>query len=93
MAKYMVMWDLPSETRNEAIKRFAAGGAEMEAPDGVTLVTRWHAVDGGSGFSVVETDDPKGIADWLLHWTDILTYQVVPVITDDELGELLQKHS
>ncbi len=91
MAQYMITYNLPGENRNEAIKRFAEGSA-IQPPEGVTSVGRWHAVDGNIGWSLVETDDPKTIMDWLLHWSDIITYEVVPVIGDDELGALFQKH-
>lgn len=91
MANYMVTWNLPSEHRNEAIKRFMEGSA-LQAPDGVSLVCRWHAAAAGVGWVVVETDDPKTIADWLLHWSDLLSYEATPVLTDEEVGEMFQKH-
>ncbi len=91
MARYMVTWNLPSEHRNEAITRFVEGSA-LQTPDGLSSVCRWHAAAGGVGWNVVETDDPKTIADWLLHWSDLLSYEATPVITDEELGEMFQKH-
>lgn len=91
MAKYMITWDLPSDNRNEAIARFVDGAA-LEEPDGISLVSRWHSVAGGLGCSVVETDDPAAIMDWLLSWSDLLSYEVEPVITDEEFGGLLGKH-
>jgi len=90
MAKYMITWRLPAETRNVALKRFMEGSA-MQPPEGVTHISRWHGVS-GLGWGVVETDDPKNIADWLLRWTDLISYDVFPVITDEEIGALLQKH-
>jgi hypothetical protein len=91
MAKYMITWDLPMENRDEAIARFVDGAA-LEEPEGITLLSRWHSVAGGRGWSVVETADPASIMDWLLHWSDLLSYEVEPVITDDEFGGLLGKH-
>jgi hypothetical protein len=91
MAKYMIRWNWPPEHRNEVIKRFTEGSA-MQPPDGLSVVGRWHAAAGGGGWGVLETDDPKTIADWFLHWSDVLSYEATPVIPDEELGEMLQKH-
>ena len=86
----MMTYDLPSENRNEAIKRFAEGST-MQPPEGATIVGRWHSVGSNVGWTLIETDDPKTIADWLLHWSDIMTFDVAPVIGDEELGALFQK--
>ena len=91
MAQYMMTYDLPSENRNEAIKRFAEGST-MQPSEGATIVGRWHSVGPNVGWTLIETDDPKTIADWLLHWSDIMTFDVAPVIGDEELGALFQKH-
>ena len=91
MAKYIVAWDLPPEHRNEAIGRFMEGSA-MQTPDGLAVLGRWHAVGGVVGWCVVETDDPKIMADWLVLWIDLFTYDITPVLDDEELGELYQKH-
>ena len=47
---------------------------------------------GNGSYIVVETDDPKAISDWLLQWTDLASFEVQAVLTDEELGELFQKH-
>lgn len=91
MAKYMVSWQFPGDNRNEAIERFTEG-SRMQPPEGVVHIARWHSVEGDAGWGVVETSDPKHLADWLLHWSDLLSYQVTPVISDEELGELFKKH-
>ena len=63
MAKYMVIWDLPSDKRNEAIARFVEGSA-LEEPEGVSLVSRWHSVAGGRGWSTAEIDFARGGSAW-----------------------------
>lgn len=88
MAKYMVVWDLSPENRNDAIERFVEGSA-LQEPEGVKLVSRWHAAVGGVGWSVVEADDPKALTGWLLKWSDLLSYEAIPIIDDQEFGEML----
>ncbi len=91
MAKYMIAYDLSKENRNEAIKRFVDGKA-MQPPEGVTDLGRWHAAGGRLGWAVAETDDPKHLADWVMSWSDIIDYEIHPVISDEELGALFAKH-
>ena len=91
MATYMISWETPAENRNEVFARFTEGSA-MEEPSGVTDLGRWHSAEGRRGWGVVETDDPKRITDWLLRWTDITSFEVRPVISDEELGDLISNH-
>jgi hypothetical protein len=92
MATYLVTYRLPAASRNEAISRFINNEAAMTPPDGVVSVGRWHTVTGKNGRYIVEADDPVGLADWVLHWTDIMTYEITPVVSDEELGGLFGKH-
>jgi hypothetical protein len=90
MAKYMVTWQLPHESRNEAIKRFSVDS--IRPPKGVKTLGQWHKASFGGGYSVVETNDPKLITEWVIRFSDIVPYEVAPVITDEEIGELIKKH-
>ncbi len=88
MAKYMVTYTLQSENRNEAIKRF--GTDAINAPEGVTQLGQWHSVARGGGYGLVETDDPAKITGWILKWSDIISYEIEPVLTDEEMGAQFQ---
>jgi Domain of unknown function (DUF3303) len=89
MAHYMITWSFPPDSRNEAIHRFSEGSA-MNPPKGVTHLGRWHAAQGGLGWGVVEAKDPKDIAKWLIQWSDVIEYDITPVLSDEELGEVVQ---
>ncbi len=88
MAKYMLTYQIPTENRAEAIKRFATDA--RNPPEGITRIGQWHSAARLGGFGLVETDDPTRITAWCLQWSDIINYQVEPVITDEELGVQLQ---
>ncbi len=91
MAKYMIAWELPKENRNEAIDRFMEG-SRLQPPDGVTHIDRWHSAAGGLGWGIAEADDPKHIADWIHNWSDLIDYEVYPILNDEEMGEVFAKH-
>ncbi|WP_426139668.1 DUF3303 domain-containing protein [Pseudomonas sp. DWP3-1-2] len=84
---FIVKWSVNSENRNRAIERFLKTGAVP--PAGVTLLGRWHAVGGMTGFGIAESADITLIQTWVLQWSDLLTMDVHPALTDDQAAPLL----
>lgn len=91
MATYMLTYRFSPEEQDEAIERFMEGSA-LDEPEGVETVARWHSAGGGNGWHVVETDDPQRITDFALKWGDLIEFDIAPVIDDEELVEIFQKH-
>ena len=91
MATYLLTYNVPNSNRDETIKRFAKGDG-MNAPDGAELIGRWHAAGGGTGWAIIETNDPAILSAWMLQWNDIMDVTFVPVLTDDELGAAFVKN-
>ena len=91
MAQYMIRVRVSPENRNESIKRFMNTDA-AKAPEGLKELGRWHTAPGDGAYIAVETDDPTTITNWVLRWSDLATFEVEPVISDVELGDLFQKH-
>ncbi|HEX8542105.1 MAG TPA: DUF3303 family protein [Pseudomonas sp.] len=84
---FIVNWSIHSQNRNRAIERFLKTGAV--APAGVTMLGRWHAVGGMTGFGIAETDDITLIQKWVLQWSDLLAMEVHPALTDEQAAPLL----
>lgn len=84
---FIVNWSIHSQNRNRAIERFLKTGAV--APAGVTMLGRWHAVGGMTGFGIAETDDITLIQKWVLQWSDLLVMEVHPALTDEQAAPLL----
>jgi hypothetical protein len=85
--KFVCTWKISPDSRDRAIQRFKeTGGAP---PAGVRMVGRWHDVGGKGGWVVAEADDPAKIASWCLNWTDLLSFEVAPVVDDQEFTQLL----
>lgn len=87
--KFIVQWDGLPTAENAVIERFMKMSAQ--APDGVTLLGRWHAIGGLHGFAIVEANDTQCMAALTLEWGDLLTIEVFPALTDEELGAALAK--
>jgi hypothetical protein len=80
-------WAPDTQQRADAIARFQQTGGLP--PDGVRLVGRWTRADLGSGFDLLETDDPKKLTEFAYLWSDLMELEIAPVLDDAELGEVL----
>lgn len=75
------------EDRDKVHQRFLqTGGAP---PSGVTMLGRWHGAQGNGGFLVAETEDATALARWLQDWTDLVAFEVTPVVTDEEFAAVI----
>ena len=82
--KFMGSWKLATGDQAEAARRFLAGGAP--APDGVTILGRWHGMGSKVGFVLFETDDLTALSSHTVKWGDVLDLTVVPVLEDADAG-------
>ncbi len=80
---YMTIWTYPPAHSVAVIERFQATGAMP--PEGVTMHARWFDVSAGRGFAITETDDPVAIVKWVRDWSDLLDFEIVPVVNDEQL--------
>jgi len=57
------------------------------APEGLQYVSSW--VDEGLGrcFQLMETDDRKLLDEWIANWSDIVEFEVFPIISSKEAAE------
>ena len=54
-------------------------------PDGLAYVSSWVAAqDMGRCFQLMETDDPALLRAWTERWSDLVAFEIVPVVTSAE---------
>ena len=83
-----ITFDYLPDSRDEVHEHFKQTGAPP--PDGVNMVGRWHSVEGNRGWLVAETDDPAAVARWLQEWTDLISFEVTPVLTDEQFSAVIE---
>jgi hypothetical protein len=83
----MVIWTIKPENSKAAIQRFTETGAPP--PEGVSMLSRWHDVSGGRGFSIAEADDAAAVSKWCHQWSDLLSFEIIPVLDDQQLAGVL----
>jgi hypothetical protein len=82
-------WSPDTETRSEGIARFLKTGGQP--PPGARLLGRWTRADFSGGFDLLESEDPKALAEFALMWSDLMEISITPVLEDQELAPILQR--
>jgi hypothetical protein len=81
-------WEPDAKKREEGIARFQKTGGKP--PRGVKLLGRWTRADMSGGFDLLESDDPKALAEFALQWNDLMELRIVPVVEDEALADVLK---
>jgi len=75
------------ENRKAIVARFMETGGKP--PPGVKLLGRWTDLAGGRGFTLAESDDPVAVGKYFYQWNDLMSFEVVPVMNDEQLAKVL----
>jgi hypothetical protein len=84
---FITTYAIRPEHRDAAQARFKAGGGLP--PAGVKMLGRWHKVGGLGGFVLMEASDAVAAGKWTQEWSDLLTFEIVPVATDEEIMKVM----
>ena len=57
------------------------------APEGVTYVSSWVDTGMKRCYQVMEAAEPGFIDQWVANWSDIVDFEIVPVMTSKEAAE------
>ena len=86
--KYLVQWTVTQDSARAAVEHFLQTGGKPR--DGMTQLGRWFGLN-GTGCSVVEAADPKGVFSLVSEWQEFLQITATPVLEDGEAGQILVK--
>jgi len=59
------------------------------APDGLQYVSSWVDAKIERCFQLMETADRNFIDEWIANWSDIVEFEVYPVISSQEAAEIV----
>lgn len=85
--KFLVSYTIVPGAVKTAVGKFLAGEAAPQ--EGVTLLGRWHRIDGSGGFSLYETNQADQLYRGITKWAELLEFEVFPVLEDAEAGPIL----
>ncbi len=84
---FIVAWSFKPEQRNAVQARFKQTGGRP--PAGIKMLGRWHGVGTNKGVAVAEAKDSLAMAKWAQEWSDLMSFDIYPVMTDEETAKSL----
>jgi hypothetical protein len=85
LALYMVIENFKNGDPAPVYRRFRDQG--RLAPEGLTYISSWVEEEMGRCYQIMETEDPALLDQWMANWSDIVDFEVHPVITSREAAE------
>lgn len=79
---YMIIEHYRNGDPRPVYARFRAKG--RLAPDGLRYVNSWVTEDLAHCYQVMECDDRRLLDEWISAWSDLVDFEVHPVVTSAE---------
>lgn len=70
-------------------RRFAERG--RLAPEGLRYVSSWVTPEITRCYQVMECDDRASLDEWMAAWSDLVEFEVIPVITSPEAAAAIAR--
>jgi uncharacterized protein DUF3303 len=82
---YMIIESFKNRDPVPVYRRFRDQG--RLAPEGVTYVSSWITADMDRCYQLMECEDRRLLDQWVARWSDLIDFQVLPVITSAQAVE------
>jgi hypothetical protein len=79
---FMVVEQFKDKDAAPVYRRFQEKG--RLAPPGLNYLSSWVDAQFQRCFQLMETEDEKLLAEWIANWSDIVEFEVFPVMTSEE---------
>jgi Protein of unknown function (DUF3303) len=84
---FMVIERFRNQDAKAVYRRFRDKGRQM--PDGLAFVGSWVSADLGRCFQLMECDDVTLLQRWVAEWSDLIEFEIVPVVAGKETAATL----
>jgi len=84
---FMVIETFRNHDGKAIYDRLRDKGRQM--PEGLTFVSSWVSADLGRCFQIMETDDVTRLQRWISEWTDLMAFEVVPIVQSKQTAVAL----
>ena len=88
---FMVVETFRNHDAKAVYQRFRDKGRLM--PEGLTFVDSWVAADLGRCFQIMECDEVTRLQRWVTGWSDLIEFEIVPVVAGNETAEALSQQA
>ena len=79
---FMVVERFKNRDARAIYERFHQLGRMM--PEGLRYVSSWVETNFDRCFQVMECEDRSLFEQWTAHWTDLMDFEIIPVMTSTE---------
>jgi hypothetical protein len=87
--QFMVIETFRNHDARSIYRRLAEKGRMM--PDALTFVSSWVTADLSRCFQLMECDDITLLQRWIVEWSDLMAFEIVPVVPGKETAAALAK--
>jgi hypothetical protein len=84
---FMVIENFRNQDAKSVYRRFKEEGRLM--PDGLAFVSSWVEADLSRCFQVMECDDVTLLQRWVVRWSDLIHFEIVPIVPGKETAAAL----
>ena len=85
---FMVVERFKNRDAKAVYRRFREQG--RGAPDGLTYVGSWIEANFDRCFQLMECDDARRLQQWVAFWSDLIEFEIVPVVPSAETRESIE---
>jgi hypothetical protein len=85
--QFMVIETFRNQDAKAVYRRFRDKGRMV--PDGVTFVASWVSADLGRCFQIMECEDVALLQRWVTEWSDLIGFEIVPVVAGKDTAAAL----
>ena len=82
---YMVIEHFKNSDAVPVYRRFRDKG--RLAPEALSYISSWVDTSLARCYQLMETDDPRLVDQWIANWSDLVEFEVYPVISSVEAAE------
>jgi Protein of unknown function (DUF3303) len=87
---FMVVERFRNRDAKAVYRRFHDQGRMM--PDGLRYVGSWIEANFDRCFQLMECSDARLLQEWVINWSDLTEFEIVPVVPSEETREVVQPH-
>ena len=87
---FMVIEHFKGRDAKAVYRRFRDKG--RMAPDGLVYVGSWIETNFDRCFQLMECDDLRLLQEWILSWSDLADFEIVPVLPSKDTSDIVGRH-
>jgi len=88
---FMVIEKFRNQDAETIYRRLRDKGRMM--PEGLTFINSWVTADLGRCFQLMECDNVAMLQQWIAQWSDLIEFEIVPVVDGKETAAVFARRT